>query len=151
MDERIKRDTEQMAERYAKLVAGVPNSMLEHLETEFIAFDREKGTLLQRIKMAQWMRNPGGVAHGGVTAAIIDNAMGTLSTAMSGGRTPTISMSINFIRGVPLDQDLYVEVICEKQGKQINFIRCRGYNESAPEKALFTSEGSFFNPGKNNF
>ena len=143
MNETIKRDTAEMTELYAKFISMVPGSMLEQLQTEFVEFNREKGTLLMKTIMEPWMRNPGNVAFGGITSSVIDNAMGMLSSGLSRRRTPTISMSINYIRGVPVDQDLYVEAVCEKQGKQINFVRCRGYNESAPEKTLFTAEGSF--------
>jgi len=143
MNETIKRDTAEMTELYAKFISMVPGSMLEQLQTEFVEFNREKGTLLMKTIMEPWMRNPGNVAFGGITSSVIDNAMGMLSSGLSKRRTPTISMSINYIRGVPVDQPLMVEAVCEKQGRQINFVRCRGYNESAPEKTLFTAEGSF--------
>ena len=143
MNETIKRDTAEMTELYAKFISMVPGSMLEQLQTEFVEFNREKGTLLMKTIMEPWMRNPGNVAFGGITSSVIDNAMGMLSSGLSKRRTPTISMSINYIRGVPVYQPLMVEAVCEKQGRQINFVRCRGYNESAPEKTLFTAEGSF--------
>jgi len=97
MNETIKRDTAEMTELYAKFISMVPGSMLEQLQTEFVEFNREKGTLLMKTIMEPWMRNPGNVAFGGITSSVIDNAMGMLSSGLSKRRTPTISMSINYI------------------------------------------------------
>ena len=146
MDERIKRDSEDALRYYDGLIEKMPDAIFKSLKPDYIEFDREGGRLLYKIPTKPWMRNSGNVAHGGVIAAIIDNVMGSLSNLLAGQRTPTINININLMRAVRLDEPLCVEAVCEKRGNKLTFIRCRGYNDSAPAKTLFTAESSFLNP-----
>lgn len=57
-----------------------------------------------------WMSNPMGVTHGGIVSAILDASMGILCVALYGVMTPTITMTTNYCRPVPLDCDVLVDV-----------------------------------------
>lgn len=67
------------------------------------------------------MANPMGWLHGGVMATIFDNGMGTLASVVSGGHpVPTVSMSLNYLRPVPLVGRVIVKAEILKPGR--NFI-----------------------------
>lgn len=70
----------------------------------------DSGTYL-RCHTYGWMSNPNRTVHGGMIAAILDTSMGTVCCALyEGGFTPTITMTINYARPVPLDTDIIVRV-----------------------------------------
>ena len=70
----------------------------------------ENGVCL-RYRTYSWMANPNRVVHGGMVAAILDTSMGTVCCALyEGGFTPTITMTINYARPVPLEADILVRV-----------------------------------------
>ena len=59
----------------------------------------------------EWMANPNRVVHGGMVAAILDTSMGTVCCALyEGGFTPTITMTVNYARPVPLGIGITVRV-----------------------------------------
>lgn len=65
----------------------------------------------------EWMVNPWGVVHGGLTAALMDTAMGILTCwAADGAICPTVSMQTNFLHPVRAGQALRVEVTMEHFG-----------------------------------
>lgn len=63
-----------------------------------------------------WMSNLNQVVHGGIIAAILDVSMATLNTALYDMVTPTVSMTVNYARPVPLDVDILVKVCCASTG-----------------------------------
>ena len=63
-----------------------------------------------RFHTYPWMSNPMNVTHGGIITAILDSSMGILCTAFYNGMTPTITMTTNYCRPVPLDTDVLVKV-----------------------------------------
>lgn len=65
-------------------------------------------TILLRYNTYGWMANPMGVTHGGIVAAILDASMGTLCYGIYQVLTPTITMTTNYNRPVPLDCEVYV-------------------------------------------
>ena len=73
-------------------------------------------TAIFRYHTYPWMSNLNRVVHGGIVATILDVSMATLNIAFYGAVTPTISMTINYARAVPLDKDVLVEVCVSSTG-----------------------------------
>ena len=63
-----------------------------------------------RFHTYPWMANPMNVTHGGMISAILDASMGVLCFGLYGVMTPTITMTTNYCRPVPLDTDILVRV-----------------------------------------
>lgn len=72
--------------------------------------DGPNRTAIFRYHTYPWMSNLNHVVHGGIVATILDVSMATLNISFYGAVTPTISMTVNYARAVPLDKDVLVDV-----------------------------------------
>ena len=70
--------------------------------------DGPTGSLTLRYQTKPWMANIWGVVHGGVSASLVDTCMGITCCVQCGVITPTISMTVNYARPVPLDTEVIV-------------------------------------------
>lgn len=74
----------------------------------------------------EWMVNPWGVVHGGLTGALMDTAMGILTSWAAGGAIcPTVSMQVNFLHPVLAGRELRVEVTMEHFGSATACVSAR--------------------------
>lgn len=93
---------------------------------------------------APWMANPGGITHGGITAAYLDLVMGLLCRYFSGGRmTVSIHMDVNYLRAVPVGEKLCIQAKLTKAGHSICFAEGGIWAEKQPEALLATGEGAY--------
>lgn len=107
--------------------------------------DYDRRTLVLSLKGAHWMSNPSNMLHGGVTAAVLDMTMGLLCRYCSGGyMTPTIDMSVSYLRPAPVDRRLFVEARVTRRGLNICHAVGRMWAEGAPDVELATSAGSYY-------
>jgi uncharacterized protein (TIGR00369 family) len=81
--------------------AGVGVGRLLGLTLEDVAAGQVRFTLRTRQDFA----NPQGTLHGGITATLLDSAMGcaVLSALPPGTHSTTVDLSVTFLRPVPLD------------------------------------------------
>lgn len=111
--------------------------------------DYEKRTLVLRVQTQSWMENPNGVLHGGVSAAILDIAMGTLARYFTGGgMTPTVSMSVNYLRPVPVGAVIYLRAELPMRGFTLCHASCRMWVEGQPDRSLCTATGVYYAASK---
>ena len=94
-----------------------------------------------------WERNATGAVHGGMTAAMMDTAMGTLAYAITGGITPTVSLNMSYPRPAPGDGTLLISVRAVMAGRTILCISGEMWDGRAPEKPVVTAQGVFRNTG----
>lgn len=97
-----------------------------------------------RFRTYGWMANPMGVTHGGMITSILDASMGTLCTTYTGELTPTISMTTNYCRPVPLDAEILVRVRLIHLGKTSAQLSAELYLPEDPETALATATGVYY-------
>ena len=67
--------------------------------------DGPTGSLTLRYDTKPWMANIWGVVHGGVVATLVDTCMGITCGIQCDAITPTVSMTVNYARPVPLDAE----------------------------------------------
>ena len=92
-----------------------------------------------------WMRNIGGVMHGGISAAMVDLTMGLLAKVINGGRlAPTVDMTVTYHKPVPTDRDVFVEVKLVSPGNSVSSVSAVLRACDAPEKALVSAMGLYF-------
>lgn len=121
---------------------GTFNTMLG---AGFERCDYDEKSLVVSMEAQHWMANPSSILHGGVTASILDMAMGLLCRYCSGGyMTPTIDMSVSYLRPVPLHKKLLVRADVTMSGFTICHAVGSLWAEDAPEKLLATATGSYY-------
>jgi len=97
-----------------------------------------------RFRTYAWMSNPMGVTHGGIVAAILDASMGTLCVSLYGGMTPTITMTTNYARPVPLDSEVLVRVRPTYTGGTNAQLSAEMYLPDRPNDPLATCTGVYY-------
>lgn len=103
------------------------------------------GSLLFSCQTDSSMANGLGVVHGGITAALVDTCMGVTCAAQCGGRpTPTITLTTNYARPVPLDARLQVRTYTVRIGATSGQMRSEVFLAGKPEEVLVTASGVFY-------
>lgn len=93
---------------------------------------------------APWMANPGGILHGGITAAYLDLVMGLLCRYYSGGRmNRTIHMDVNYLRAVEIGSRICVRAEISKLGRGICFSSGSIWREDDPTRLLATATAAY--------
>jgi uncharacterized protein (TIGR00369 family) len=87
---------------------------------------RTPQALILGLRLAEPHTNSRGLVHGGLIAALADNAMG-LSCALQAPGGPsllTISLSIDYLAAAQIGQWLQVDTTFVKAGRSIAFAQC---------------------------
>lgn len=121
-----------------------PGTLNDMLDAEFLCCDRENMTVTLRTRTKPWMANPGGITHGGITAAYMDLIMGLLCRYFSGGRmTVSIHVDVNYLRAVPIGREIRIGAKITKAGNSICFAEGRMWMPEEPTVPLVTAGGSY--------
>jgi uncharacterized protein (TIGR00369 family) len=121
-----------------------PTSLCAMLAPEFISCDYARKETVVRYPVRKWMRNPGGVMHGGAIAAAMDTSMGAQTFYWAEERvTPTINMLSNFQRPVPLGSWLYVRAHVTCVGRTMIYASAEAWVEEDPSRILVTATGVY--------
>ncbi len=106
--------------------------------------DGPAGTVLYACRTDPSMANPLGIVHGGVTAALVDTCMGVACSAQCGGAaTPTVTMTVNYARPVPLDADIRVRVRTVRVGLTSAQMSAEVFLAEQPEEPLATASAVY--------
>lgn len=95
------------------------------------------------IPLNPMVNNGLGIVHGGVTATLIDSAMGTLANSLlpEGYGAVTTQMNIHYI-APGIGESLRCEAFCEHQGTKTMVLTATVYRPD--NKKVATASGSFF-------
>lgn len=114
------------------------------LDPQLYSCDWEKRSVVISAETKPWMANPGGIAHGGITAAYLDLVMGLLCRYFSNGHmTVSIHMDVTYLRPVPLGKKLCIGAKLTKAGNSICFVEGSLWLEENPEELLATAGGAY--------
>lgn len=102
-------------------------------------------SLLVSFPVLPWELNVNGVLNGGISATMLDAAMGTLSYAISGGFTPTISLNVSYLRPVPGEGTVMVRATATMAGRSVICLNGELYDARDPDRLLATAQGVFRN------
>ena len=106
--------------------------------------DGSSRSICLRYHTYSWMANPMNVTHGGMIAAILDASMGVLCIGLYGVMTPTITMTTNYCRPVPLDTDVLVRVRASYTGGTNAQMSAEMYLPDEPNDPLATTIGVYY-------
>ncbi len=115
-----------------------------HLLPTLYGCDGPSGSLSLAYETRPWMRNPMGVVHGGVVAILLDNAMGITSTCFYGQPTPTITLTINYARPVPLNTTVVVRTRTAVHGRTTAHLTAEIFLPDHPEDILVSGSGVYY-------
>ena len=126
--------------RAREIPAGMPDPSAD---LTLLDCDGLSGSLTLGYATKPWMANVWGVVHGGVAAALVDSCMGITCGIQCGLITPTISMTINYARPVPLDASIVVRTRTVRCGATAGHIEAEVYPAGQPETLLVTASGAY--------
>ena len=112
-----------------------------HIET----CDAETPAITVSFPIFPWELNGNGVVNGGISATMLDAVMGTLSYAISGGFTPTISLNLSYLRPVPAEGTLVVRAEATMVGRTVICGSGALWVRRDPARLLATAQGVFRN------
>ena len=105
--------------------------------------DGPTGSLVLGYETKSWMANIWGVVHGGVTATLVDTCMGITCGVQCGVITPTISMTVNYARPVPLNANIEVRTRTVRCGATSGQLSAEVYLAGRPDQLLVTASGAY--------
>ena len=140
---------EQMQEALYKslytLADQCPNSINTWMLPKLESCNLEDKSFVCSFAMKKEFANPSGVVlHGGLSGVVFDTAMGWLSSIYAGCMTPTISMTISYLRPIPITEPVLVRARLDKPGSTVNYVSAAAYNAGNPEKFLATATGTYY-------
>lgn len=108
-----------------------------------LACDGPGRTVVLSFRTYPWMSNPMGVTHGGIVAAILDSSMGMLCYGIYGAMTPTITMTTNYNRPVPLETEVLVRARATYPGNSSCQLTAEMYLPGQEDAPLATATGAY--------
>jgi uncharacterized protein (TIGR00369 family) len=108
------------------------------LGQEILAVDAERGLVRAAYSVTDALANKFGAMHGGMTAAMMDDAMSLAAgvTAQWGEITPTLEMKVSYLAQAKPGMRLIAEARTVKRGKTVIFLECSLADEGG--KAIAT-------------
>lgn len=112
------------------------NTINSAMGFSLVSCDVDPMSIVLHFPVMEWQLNPMHQMHGGMICTVLDMAMGAMAFSMSGGlRTPTIDMSVSFVRGVSLGEELLVKVVLDVAGKRIVKMRSEAVMKNSGKTA----------------
>lgn len=99
----------------------------------------------KRIRLSfpihEWQLNPVKHMHGGLICTALDITMGCVAYVFSEALfTPTIQMSVNFVKSIKENDELIIEGICDHAGSRMAQVRAIAY---VKEDLVASANGSY--------
>ena len=137
----------RLAARFIHLRTLMSTRAWPHIGQDVFLVEEEDGpagSLLFACRTEQSMSNPMGIVHGGVTASLVDSCMGVTCGAHVGCTfTPTITMTVNYARPVPLDADIQVRTRTVRIGGSSGQMAAEVFPAGRPDELLATATGVY--------
>ena len=113
---------------FSDIVEGraLPPPSARLLGWRFVSLDKEAGVLRCAFEATEAFLNPAGVVQGGILASMLDEAMGPVTAAVSGGEVfaQTLEMKISYLRAAR-PGPIFGEGRIVQRGREILFLEGR--------------------------
>lgn len=132
--------------RIAQLHEAAPDSIGDLFQFELLSCDEAAGKYRFRCRTQPWMRNPAGTLHGGMSAAIADQAMGFVAFCLltSEGFAPTIQMQTEYLCPVQPEKELTVTVYISSVSRSMVHLRCEIAHADCEASVCVSATGIYF-------
>lgn len=134
---------EQLLKQFVKLRLNLTDTINSMMEFQVEHMDEDLHGVTLSFPVKAWQMNPMGSMHGGMICTAIDITMGCAAFTLSHGvHTPTIEMSVNFVRPVPEGDLLMIYAHVDHAGKRFVQLRCEAVLHSS-QKIAATAVGTY--------
>lgn len=113
------------------------------ISPNFVSWDAESLTYTCSFEIKPEYANPMGILHGGLTAYMLDTAMGHLCSAYAETLTPTITMNVSYMLPVPIDCPLFIRATLNRMGSTVAYLTATAFNQDSPQKPLVSASGAY--------
>ena len=127
----------------SRLACSEPNLPNSYLAPRVVSCDGPRLQLELAFDTKSWMSNPMGIVHGGMTAVMLDTSMGLVCWSLCSHGTPTISMTVNYTRPVPLNRTVHVRARMVVFGRTSSQLSAELYLPEAPDRVLAFGTGVY--------
>lgn len=123
------RPSELLKEQIGKVMDNSPSPLMNWLKPVIISV--EKGKIVFQYTIREEMTNPMGILHGGMTAAIIDDAIGATLIAYDEPHFyVTVNNVIDYFASAKEGDVIIAETTVIKKGRQIVNAQCEVWNNA---------------------
>ena len=144
--ENTAQEMREIIEGYLKYITverpDLPSAILS---PKVIECDPEIPRLTVAYPIKEGMLNAIGNAHGAMITMAYDVTMGIMARwHQNGTMSPTLTMSFEFLKAVPVGSNFVVEATAVASGRHTVDFTCRGYIEGDPDTTVNRAEGRYF-------
>lgn len=101
------------------------------------------GSVLFSYETRPWMANVLGIVHGGIIATLLDSCMGLTCAVHIRGITPTVTMTVNYLRPLPLSGAVHVRTRLNHLGRTTAQAMAEIFFPDRPDDPLVTATGVY--------
>ncbi len=129
---------------FADVLRQCPGTFNAMLDLHLHSCDYAGRWVILTARVQPWMSNPAGIVHGGITATLLDTALGQLCRYYSGGKViRTIQVEVSYLRAVPVGATVCIRADLHKMGAGICFAVGSLWVQDRPDRLLATASGSY--------
>lgn len=115
----------------------------DRMNPRFCACSAERRSLSVTFCVEDWMLNPNGTLHGGISSTAVDIAMGVLTKFLTKKRnTVTVQLNLNFLNVIHRGETFTVHVVADHAGRRCVMTHAHVTTE-ASNKPVITATGVF--------
>ena len=111
--------------------------------------DVDKGEYVLCCSTAEWMRNIMGILHGGISATVMDHAMGVVANSVRVGRSrgPTVQLQVSYHRPLKAEGDVLVKVRLLNMTRTMTHMIAEAYQADVPDTLCVSATGIYYFKG----
>lgn len=138
-----------VAEAIRDVIAAMPQvapgTIGDQLHFSLTDWDEAAGEYTFRCETAPWMANAAGTLHGGISAGVVDQAMGYVVYCIQPGPgfSPTVQMQLSYLRPLIPGKPVAIKVSVINRGKTLMHLRAEAYEEEALDRLCVTATGIY--------
>ncbi len=113
-----------------------------------IGCDGPTGSILFAYDTRPWMANVMGTVHGGIIATLLDSCMGITCAVHVDVPTPTVTMTVNYLKPLPLSDTVHVRTRLNHLGRTTAQAMGEIFFPDRPDEPLVTATGVYSTAGQ---
>ena len=136
--------SERLRSRMAQINESEPESIAGMLGFQLVSW--ENGDITMTCRTMPWMRNPAGTLHGGMCAAILDQAMGFVAYSLREGEgiAPSVHLAVDYHRSLRPGEPVTVKVHVVSVTRRFFSLTAQASQMSSPEKICLSGSGMYY-------
>lgn len=129
--------------RIAMHAEQAPGSLGDLLHFQLTECNPESGEYLFTCRTESWMRNLSGTLHGGMCAAILDQAMSIVANCLKAGEgsTPTLQLKVDYHRPLFPGESVLVKVCAVSVSGRHTYLNAEASRLKVPGKICISGSG----------